>query len=668
MHNTTALARRRRQPHRGGRQRVHRQRLGGSTRGEHGGRPLRAKQLRRQQRSIVATNSRSPSTTFAGNYWDDYRGYDVDRDGTGDVPHRPVRLFSVIVERQPASLILMRSTFATLLDAAERVLPSLTPDALVDSAPAMKRISFRLVPADDRIPWSCEALRRGRTCCAASTSRSNAVASSGLVGPNGAGKTTLIKMLLGLAHPTARRHSSSTAYRSAPATSYRARIGYMPQIARFPENLTAAELFRMLRVASRRPRRRDRRWARRAAWTRRSTRQAASRAVRRHAAEGQRGARRSCSDRTSSCSTSRPPVSTRSSSATLKDEILARDEAGATVLVDVAHHGRARGPVRRGRVPPRRRPSATSVRSRALTRTDAAGEPRARDRFAHDQGGRMKSVAVTIAGIQARDVIRSRWILVYSGFFLLLTRRPASFLRRRSEGRAQPLDGEPDDHPARHARARDDLRLHRARVHRAAARPADPPLVALRRSLSRGWRFRRRWDSSSASRLPFVMRGGGDPTLRGALATLLLVGAALTCAFTAIAFCVALRHRGSPARCRRRPGRLAARRRARTTASCSPPSRCSAITRSSARCSRSCSPIRWTSRRVLLLMRLDAAALLGIHGCRVRAVLRGQYRRMSRRRHAAVLDRGAGRRRGTPVHAEGFLVQQSFYSTDQTRP
>jgi nitrous oxidase accessory protein len=92
----------------------------------------------------LVTNSRSPSTVFAGNYWDDYRGYDVDRDGTGDVPHRPVRLFSVIVERQPASLILLRSTFATLLDAAERVLPSLTPDALVDATPAMTRISFPL--------------------------------------------------------------------------------------------------------------------------------------------------------------------------------------------------------------------------------------------------------------------------------------------------------------------------------------------------------------------------------------------------------------------------------------------------------------------------------------------------------------------------------------------
>ena len=88
----------------------------------------------------VATNSRSPSTRFAENYWDDYRGYDLDHDGFGDVPHRPVRLFSVIVEKRAASLMLMHSTFTTLLDAAERVMPSLTPDALMDPRPSMRPI------------------------------------------------------------------------------------------------------------------------------------------------------------------------------------------------------------------------------------------------------------------------------------------------------------------------------------------------------------------------------------------------------------------------------------------------------------------------------------------------------------------------------------------------
>lgn len=86
----------------------------------------------------VATNSRSSHSTFEHNHWDTYRGYDLDRDGTGDVPHHPVRLFSLLVERIEPALALLRSPFVSLLDAAERVLPVLTPEALVDRAPAMR--------------------------------------------------------------------------------------------------------------------------------------------------------------------------------------------------------------------------------------------------------------------------------------------------------------------------------------------------------------------------------------------------------------------------------------------------------------------------------------------------------------------------------------------------
>jgi nitrous oxidase accessory protein len=88
----------------------------------------------------LTTNSRSPSTTFAGNYWDGYRGYDLNHDGVGDVPHRPVRLFSLLVEHNAPALILMRSAFVELLDGAERLIPTLTPDALVDATPAMRKI------------------------------------------------------------------------------------------------------------------------------------------------------------------------------------------------------------------------------------------------------------------------------------------------------------------------------------------------------------------------------------------------------------------------------------------------------------------------------------------------------------------------------------------------
>jgi len=88
----------------------------------------------------VATNSRETTTSFAGNYWDDYTGYDLDRDGIGDVPHHPVRLFSLLVAENEPMLITLRSPFVALLDLAERVLPSLTPATLADGSPAMKRI------------------------------------------------------------------------------------------------------------------------------------------------------------------------------------------------------------------------------------------------------------------------------------------------------------------------------------------------------------------------------------------------------------------------------------------------------------------------------------------------------------------------------------------------
>ena len=76
---------------------------------------------------------------FSGNYWDRYKGYDLDRDGIGDVPFRPVRLFSVIVEKYEASLVLLHSILVDALDTAERIVPALTPDELIDSAPLMKR-------------------------------------------------------------------------------------------------------------------------------------------------------------------------------------------------------------------------------------------------------------------------------------------------------------------------------------------------------------------------------------------------------------------------------------------------------------------------------------------------------------------------------------------------
>lgn len=67
-----------------------------------------------------------------------------------------------------------------------------------------------------------------------------------LIGPNGSGKTTLLKCLLGLVTPTAGQIVVNGIILDGDA-EYRRQIGYMPQIARFPDNLRVAEVLDLVR-------------------------------------------------------------------------------------------------------------------------------------------------------------------------------------------------------------------------------------------------------------------------------------------------------------------------------------------------------------------------------------------------------------------------------------
>ncbi|MCU0373773.1 MAG: nitrous oxide reductase family maturation protein NosD [Chitinophagaceae bacterium] len=86
----------------------------------------------------VATNGSLVLNDFDNNYWDKYRGYDLNRDGKGDKPFRPVSLFSMITERNTGAIMLFRSSIAELIDQAEKIFPGLTPEDLKDNKPAMK--------------------------------------------------------------------------------------------------------------------------------------------------------------------------------------------------------------------------------------------------------------------------------------------------------------------------------------------------------------------------------------------------------------------------------------------------------------------------------------------------------------------------------------------------
>lgn len=67
-----------------------------------------------------------------------------------------------------------------------------------------------------------------------------------MIGPNASGKTTLIKCLLGLVIPD----EGSIFVDDKPVIGqwqYRSGIGYMPQIGRYPDNMTISQLFTMMR-------------------------------------------------------------------------------------------------------------------------------------------------------------------------------------------------------------------------------------------------------------------------------------------------------------------------------------------------------------------------------------------------------------------------------------
>ncbi len=88
----------------------------------------------------VATNGTLVMNAFNHNYWDKYDGYDLDKDGIGDVPYYPVSVYSVVTEKIPVAMILYRSLLSDIMDQVEKVLPTAIPDKLKDDHPMMKKI------------------------------------------------------------------------------------------------------------------------------------------------------------------------------------------------------------------------------------------------------------------------------------------------------------------------------------------------------------------------------------------------------------------------------------------------------------------------------------------------------------------------------------------------
>jgi nitrous oxidase accessory protein len=234
-----------------------------------------------------------------GNYWSDYRGYDLDGDGIGDLPYRAESLFENLMDRHPELRLFQFSPVQQAVDLAVRAFPIVPPrPKLSDTAPLMQSLPARswVGEPSNRAPFAAMSVALLLACGSASmwarkervpplgpesarhpiltvvppaparpmlavvglTKRfgrfvavddvSFEVAAGEAVafwGPNGAGKSTLLKSLLGLLRfEGAVRIDGHDSLSDAKAA--RGRLGYVPQELAFYPEWTGREVLEFL--------------------------------------------------------------------------------------------------------------------------------------------------------------------------------------------------------------------------------------------------------------------------------------------------------------------------------------------------------------------------------------------------------------------------------------
>ena len=78
------------------------------------------------------------SVDGVGNYWNRYRGYDIEGDGIGEEPHALTSAFEHLESQTPGFRLYLGSPAADALNAAERALPVFEVPAVLDTAPLVR--------------------------------------------------------------------------------------------------------------------------------------------------------------------------------------------------------------------------------------------------------------------------------------------------------------------------------------------------------------------------------------------------------------------------------------------------------------------------------------------------------------------------------------------------
>lgn len=90
----------------------------------------------------IVTNSKQNNNFFFENYWDNYRGYDLDKDGFGDIAYRPVNLFAKVIHEVPSATFLLNSPLVQLIEMGEKIFPQHIPEFLMDKRPRIKPYAY----------------------------------------------------------------------------------------------------------------------------------------------------------------------------------------------------------------------------------------------------------------------------------------------------------------------------------------------------------------------------------------------------------------------------------------------------------------------------------------------------------------------------------------------
>ena len=199
----------------------------------------------------------------------------------------------------------------------------------------------------------------------------------------------------------------------------------------------------------------------------------------------------------------------------LTSHVMAEVEELADVLVYLVD-----GRVRFQRLAGRAAPQDRTAKGRACHRAPDAG------------GG--VSAARKVLGYSLSNLLRNWWVLGYGLLFLLLTEALFRFRRRGPTRGREPDERGADRHPARQRGVRDPVLLQFARVHRAPARAAGGPAVRSSPDSTSAWRCRSRRHSPPVWRCRLLPHGGAG--LLRPVATLVAAGVLLTFVFTSVAF------------------------------------------------------------------------------------------------------------------------------------